>query len=56
MAGYTVMGYLLLDDTRRDASFRRSLNVFVKYGQAEVAKHADFISSFRPEEMENYLY
>lgn len=56
MAGYTVMGYLLLDDTRRDASFRRSLNVFVKYGQAEVAKHADFISAFRPEEMENYLY
>ncbi len=56
MAGYTVMGYLLLDDTRRDASFRRSLNVFVKYGQAEVAKHVDFISSFRPEEMENYLY
>lgn len=56
MAGYTVMGYMLLDDTRRDASFRRSLNVFVKYGQAEVAKHADFISAFRPEEMENYLY
>lgn len=56
MAGYVVMGYLLLDDTQRDASMRRSLNVFVKYGQAEVAKHADFIGNFRPEQMENYLY
>lgn len=56
MAGYTVMGYLLLDDAQRDSQFRRSLNVFVKMGQAEVAKHADFIANFRPEQMENYLY
>ena len=56
MAGYIVMGYLLLDDTQRDASVRKSLNVFVKYGQAEVAKHADFIANFRPEQIENYLY
>ena len=45
MAGYIVMGYLLLEDTTRCADFRRSLEVFVKYGQAEVAKHADFIAN-----------
>ncbi len=56
MAGYTVMGYLLLDDAQRDDSFRKSLNVFVKLGQAEVAKHADFISNFRPEQIADYLY
>ncbi len=56
MAGYTVMGLLLLEDTTRDEAFRRSLRVFVKYGQAEVAKHADFIGNFRPEQIENYLY
>lgn len=56
MAGYCVMGYLLLDDAQRDASFRRSLNVFVKYGQAEVAKHSDFIANFQPEQLANYLY
>ena len=50
-----VMGYLLLEDTQRDASFRKSLHVYVNYGQAEVAKHADFIGNFRPEEIENYL-
>ena len=55
MAGHIIMGYLLLEDTQRNASFRKSLHVYVKYGQAEVAKHADFIGNFRPEEIENYL-
>ena len=56
MAGYTVMGLLLLEDTTRNDDFRRSLRVFVKYGQAEVAKHADFIGNFRPEQIEDYLF
>ena len=56
MAGHIIMGYLLLDDTQRDASFRKSLHVYVNYGQAEVARHADFISNFKPEEMEYYMY
>ena len=55
MAGYTVMGLLLLDDTTRNDAFRRSLCVFVKYGQAEVAKHADFINNFRPDQLADYL-
>ena len=55
MAGVIVMGYLLLSDTQRDASFRKSLHVYVKYGQAEVAKHADFIGNFRPEQLADYM-
>ncbi|MDE6006345.1 MAG: acyl-CoA dehydrogenase family protein [Muribaculaceae bacterium] len=56
MAGYTIMGLLLLEDSNRNDSFERSLRVFVKLGQAEVAKHADFIGNFRPEQIENYLF
>lgn len=56
MAGHIIMGYLLLEDTQRDESFRKSLHVYVNYGQAEVAKHADFIGNFRPEEITDYLY
>ncbi len=56
MAGHIVMGYLLLDDTQRDETFRKSLHVYVKYGQAEVAKHADFIDNFRPDQLADYLY
>lgn len=55
MAGYIVMGTLLLEDTTRNDMFRRSLNVFVKLGEAEVAKHCDFINKFRAEEIENYI-
>ena len=56
MAGHIIMGYLLLEDTQRNEAFRRSLNVYVKYGQAEVERHASFIANFQPEQIENYLY
>ncbi len=56
MAGYTVMGLLLLEDTTRNDAFRRSMNVFVKMGQAEVTKHADFTANFRPEQIEEYKF
>lgn len=55
MTGHIIMGYLLLEDTQRNAAFRRSCHVYVKYGQAEVAKHADFIANFRPEQLADYL-
>lgn len=56
MAGHTVMGCLLLDEAGRDEAFDKSLEVYVKYGQAECTKHADFISNFKPEEMVAYKY
>lgn len=54
MAGYTIMGYLLLLDANRNEAFTRTLNVYVKMAQAEVSKHADFIANFKPAEMEYY--
>ncbi len=54
MAGFTIMGYLLLLDANRNEAFTRTLNVYVKMAQAEVAKHADFIANFKPEQMEYY--
>ena len=56
MAGHTIMGCLLLEEAGRDEAFDRSLEVYVKYGQAECTKHADFISNFKPEEMKAYTY
>ena len=56
MAGYIVMGYLLLDDTKRNAGFRTSLHVFVRLGQAIVAGHADFIENFKAEDTKEYLF
>ncbi len=56
MAGHIIMGYLLLEDAERNEEFHKSLVVYVKYGQAEVEKHASFIGNFRPEQISDYLY
>ncbi len=54
MAGNLVMSYLLLTDANRNDSFTRTLNVYVKMAEAEIAKHADFIANFKPEQLEYY--
>ncbi|MDE5875543.1 MAG: acyl-CoA dehydrogenase family protein [Muribaculaceae bacterium] len=56
MAGHIIMGYLLLDDAQRNEYFAKSLVVYVKYGEAEVARHASFIGNFQPEQIKDYLY
>lgn len=54
MAGVIVMSYLLLQDANRNDSFKRSLEVYTNLAEAEVAKHADFIANFKPEEVNVY--
>lgn len=46
MAGHIIMGYLLLLDATRNDSFRRSAEVYIRYGEAEVEKNASFINNF----------
>ncbi len=55
MAGHIVMGYLLMDDANRNSDFARSLRNYVRFGKAEVAKHAEFIANFKAEELAEYL-
>lgn len=43
MAGHIIMGYLLLGDATRNEDFIKSANVYVNYGEAEVAKNYKFI-------------
>ena len=54
MGGVIVMSYLLLQDANRNDSFKRSLEVYTNLAEAEVAKHADFIANFKPEEVNVY--
>jgi hypothetical protein len=54
MAGYIIIGYLLLQDASRDESYIRSAALFVKYGQAKAAAHAAFIRDFHPEDLNAY--
>ncbi len=54
MAGCTIMSYLLLLDANRNESFTRSAEIYANIAQTEVAKHADFIANFKPEEVAIY--
>jgi hypothetical protein len=52
MAGYIIMGYLLLQDATANAGlFATSANVFVRWTEAEVDKHVGYISRINPDEM-----
>ena len=53
-AAHCVFGYLLLQDANADDRFRRSAEVYVNYGEAEVAKIHAFISNFDREGLANY--
>lgn len=45
MAGYIIMGCLLIVDATRNDEFVKSAEVFVNYAEAEVTKNASFIKS-----------
>lgn len=51
---HCVMGYLLLQDANADESFRRSAEVYINYGQAEVNKIDGYICSFDMEDLGYY--
>ena len=54
MAGNIVMSYLLLLDANRNEAFNRTAAVYNKMAQTEVAKHADFIKNFDPDQLTLY--
>ena len=56
MAGHIVMGYLLLDDATRSEGFAKSASNYVRFGEAEVARHAEFINKFNAESIADYTY
>jgi alkylation response protein AidB-like acyl-CoA dehydrogenase len=54
MAGYIIMGYLLLIDASRCESFNNSAEIFIAYGQAENYRSAEYINSFTQQLLEIY--
>ena len=56
MAGHIVMGYLLLSDANRNEEFAKSARNYVRFGEAEVTRHADFINKFDVASQSDYSY
>ncbi len=54
MAGHIIMSYLLLQDASRNESFRRSAEVYLNYGEAQLVGHADFIQHFTVDNLDIY--
>jgi alkylation response protein AidB-like acyl-CoA dehydrogenase len=54
MAGYIIMGYLMLIDASRCNSFKSSAEIFIAYGQAENCRAEKFMSSFTTKLLEEY--
>ncbi|GAB6009733.1 acyl-CoA dehydrogenase family protein [Dysgonomonas reticulitermitis] len=50
-AAHCVLGYLLLQDANKNESFRRSAEVYVSYGQAEVNKMHSYVMGFDREDL-----
>ena len=53
-SAHCVMGYLLLQDANQDETYRRSAEVYINYGQAEINKINGYISSFDMEDLGYY--
>ena len=51
---HVIFGYLLLQDVNACESFRRSVEVYVNYGEAEVTKNFHFISTFKRDDLGYY--
>ena len=54
MAGHIIMGYLLLGDATRNESFAKSAANYIRFGEAEVKKHSEYIANFDIESLADY--
>jgi 3-(methylthio)propanoyl-CoA dehydrogenase len=54
MAGYIIMGYLLLQDTHRDVQYRKSAEIFIRKAKTECISRAEFIRSFEEKSLGTY--
>ncbi|MDR2979395.1 MAG: acyl-CoA dehydrogenase family protein [Bacteroidales bacterium] len=54
MAGYIIMGQLLVVDASRNERFAKSAEIFINMGEAENCKSAAFIQNFDPQVLSVY--
>lgn len=56
MAGHIIMGYLLLIDTNRDASFLKSAKNYISFAKGQVKAHAEVIRSSELSDLGMYKF
>lgn len=56
MAGYILMGHLLIQDTNRDHYYWKTLEVFLKFVRAKVSAHSEFIKYSSVNDLGKYKF
>jgi 3-(methylthio)propanoyl-CoA dehydrogenase len=56
MAGYILMGHLLVQDTNRDHYYWKTLEVFLKFVRAKVSAHSEFIKYSTVNDLGKYKF
>lgn len=56
MAGNIIMGFLLLNDTMRDADYKNSLEVFLKMAKSQNAERMQFVSQSEVKDLGIYKF
>jgi len=54
IAGYTIIGYLMLLDANRDIKYRKSADIFIRLGKAEITKNISYINNFTPRDISDF--
>jgi hypothetical protein len=54
IAGYTIMGYLMLLDANRDLKYKKSADIFIRLGRAEITKNISYINNFSPRDISDF--
>ena len=53
-AAHCIMGYLLLLDADRNDSFRKSAEIYIRYGESEICKYLSFIENCKPDDLATF--
>ena len=54
MAAHIIMGHLMVQDASKSDLFSESAQVYVRYAEAEVEKHINFIRKFDKDDLAYY--
>lgn len=54
IAGYTIMGFLLLLDANRNVKYKKSADIFIRMGRAKITHHISYINNFSPRDISDF--
>ena len=54
MAGNVITGFLLLQDSNRDASYTKSADIFIRKGRAENIATVSYINNSHPKDLGDF--